>query len=99
MTYRRYFLTLSYLGTPYVGWQRQPKDLSVQQVVEEVLERILEKETKIVGSSRTDTGVHALGQVAHFDSYIDLEPKSFLRRLNGLLPSEISGTELRSVRS
>ena len=98
MTARRYFLTLSYAGAAYSGWQRQQSVLSVQQVVEEALQLILGKETKIVGSSRTDAGVHALGQVAHFDSSSELCPQNFLYKINGLLPPKVAVSSLQPVR-
>lgn len=63
----RYRLTLEYDGTPFCGWQRQAGDLSVQQVLEEAIERFCGEVVVTQAAGRTDAGVHALGQVVHFD--------------------------------
>jgi tRNA pseudouridine38-40 synthase len=63
----RYKLTIEYDGAPFVGWQRQANGRSVQQAVEEALQRLTAEEPTLRGAGRTDAGVHALGQVAHFD--------------------------------
>ena len=63
----RFKLTLEYDGAPFVGWQRQKNGLSVQEAVETALEALGGESVKIRGAGRTDTGVHALGQVAHAD--------------------------------
>ena len=63
----RYFIQLSYNGTPYHGWQRQPNAITVQQTIEEALSTLLRKPTTIMGAGRTDTGVHALVMYAHMD--------------------------------
>jgi len=63
----RYKLTIEYDGSPFVGWQRQKNGRSVQQAIEEALVRLTSEEPTIRGAGRTDAGVHALGQVAHFD--------------------------------
>lgn len=63
----RYRLILEYDGTPFCGWQRQAGDLSVQQVLEEAIERFSSERVVTQAAGRTDAGVHALGQVAHFD--------------------------------
>ena len=63
----RFKLTLEYDGAPFVGWQRQKNGLSVQEAIETALEALGGKRVKIRGAGRTDTGVHALGQVAHAD--------------------------------
>jgi tRNA pseudouridine38-40 synthase len=63
----RYRLTLEYDGTPFCGWQRQAGDLSVQQVLEEAIERFSGERVVTQAAGRTDAGVHALGQVVHFD--------------------------------
>ena len=63
----RFKLTLEYDGTPFVGWQRQENGLSVQEVIETALEALSGERVRIRGAGRTDTGVHALGQVAHAD--------------------------------
>jgi tRNA pseudouridine38-40 synthase len=63
----RFKLTLEYDGAPFVGWQRQTNGLSVQEVIETALEALCGERVRIRGAGRTDTGVHALGQVAHAD--------------------------------
>lgn len=63
----RYKITLEYDGAGFVGWQRQENGLSVQQVLEEALERFCGQTTTAFAAGRTDSGVHALGQVVHFD--------------------------------
>ena len=83
-------LTLSYDGTNYVGWQRQENGLSVQQVVEEALAPIAGGEPPTVAAaSRTDAGVHALGQVASVSAAIDLAPVAIQRAVNVRLPADI----------
>ena len=63
----RFFLTIEYNGADYVGWQRQNSGLSVQQLIEEAVKSFSGLETPIFGAGRTDSGVHAIGQVAHLD--------------------------------
>lgn len=63
----RYRITVEYDGGAFVGWQRQANGLSVQQVIEEALHRFSGETAVVLGAGRTDSGVHALGQVAHFD--------------------------------
>ncbi|HEV7350148.1 tRNA pseudouridine(38-40) synthase TruA [Telluribacter sp.] len=87
----RYFIELSYKGTLYNGWQRQPNALAVQQVLEEVMEKVLQTPVELVGSSRTDTGVHASQQYAHFDLPQALpNPDRTVLSLNALLPPDIA---------
>lgn len=86
----RYFLEIAYSGKNYFGWQRQPKQLSVQEVLEETLSTLLRDEIKITGSGRTDTGVHAKQLFAHFDGdeIENLETVRF--RANAFLPKDIA---------
>lgn len=78
----RFCITIEYDGTAFVGWQRQENGLAVQQVIEDALFKLSGEETLVYGSGRTDTGVHALGQVAHFDLQKDLSEKSIRDGLN-----------------
>lgn len=86
---RRIRLILSYDGTAYAGWQRQTNGLAVQQVVEEALETATGAPVKITGASRTDAGVHALGQACHFDTESGIPPEKYPFVLNTLLPADI----------
>ncbi len=85
----RYKIVLSYDGTPFCGWQSQPNGQSIQDAVERAAERLFGERTSVVGSGRTDAGVHALGQVAHFDCDKVLPPKNVTGGLNAYLPREI----------
>jgi tRNA pseudouridine38-40 synthase len=85
-----YKLTLAYDGTRYSGWQIQPNAPSIQQHVQEALRSIFGGEQiTVIGSGRTDAGVHALGQVAHFKTTHHGDPRRLLLALNGLLPRDI----------
>lgn len=94
----RYFLKLSFDGTNYHGWQRQPNALSVQQTLEDSLSIILRKETEVTGAGRTDAGVHAGMMYAHFDTLQPLEEVRFLSSLNKLVGKEISVHSLLPVK-
>ena len=95
----RYFAIVSYKGTPFCGWQKQTvsKLPSVEVTIEKVISRILNKETKIYGSGRTDAGVHALGQTFHFDSEKEINEYRFLHSFNELLPLDIRVLSLKRV--
>ncbi|KAA0259541.1 tRNA pseudouridine(38-40) synthase TruA [Deferribacter autotrophicus] len=80
---------VEYDGTNFYGWQRQKNVRTVQKVIEDALSKIYKAEIKIVGSGRTDTGVHALGQVFHFTASRYLENRSVLMGLNSILPDDV----------
>ena len=85
-------LTVAYDGTNYFGWQRQRSDVSVQQRVEEALAKLFPNTPCLYGSSRTDTGVHAVGMVAHFDvprAACRMTPRKLVLALNAHLPEDI----------
>ncbi len=82
-------LTIEYEGTRYHGWQSQKKHTTVQRVIEDKLSIILNQPTRVIGSGRTDAGVHALSQVAHFQTKSQMEAADLKRGLNSLLPSDI----------
>ncbi len=86
-------LLLEYDGTSYAGWQVQPGQDTVQGRLEAALETITGEPVRVVGSGRTDAGVHALGQVAHFKTHSGMSPEEFLRALNSLLPRDIAVRE------
>ena len=92
----RYFLSLSYFGEAYHGWQRQPNAITVQEVVENALSTLLRTPVSIVGAGRTDSGVHARELFAHFDTDIEL-PGDLEHRLNRLLPVDIAVNSLNEV--
>ncbi len=87
---QRYFIEFSYDGTAYHGWQKQPQSITVQEVLEDGLQKMLRSEIHVMGAGRTDAGVHATQMFAHFDHEepIDLEHLTF--RLNRWLPLDIS---------
>ena len=93
----KYKLTLSYDGTGYGGWQVQPNATSIQSLVEAALSTLLKVKTSIVGAGRTDAGVHALGQIAHFSAQETLNLRRVLRSLNGLLPDQIRVLKVEAV--
>ena len=82
-------LVVEYDGTHYLGWQVQPKGSTIQEVLQEKLFSLTGERVHLMGSGRTDAGVHALGQVAHFKTKSLLDPQTIQRALNGLLPSDI----------
>ena len=86
---RRILLTIEYDGTAYSGWQRQYNGLAVQQLIEEALTRATSETITITGASRTDAGVHALGQCAHFDTSSRIPPEKYPFVLNTMLPRDI----------
>jgi tRNA pseudouridine38-40 synthase len=89
----RYFIQLSYDGTNYHGWQRQPNGVSVQQTLEEALTMILREEVILTGAGRTDTGVHAAEYFAHFDLKGPLgggQAEKLVFKLNSFLPKDIA---------
>jgi tRNA pseudouridine38-40 synthase len=82
-------LVLSYDGTDFSGWQRQPDRRTVQQVVEEAIGRLTGVESTTNASGRTDAGVHALGQVVHFHTASRHAPEVFVKALNAILPHDV----------
>lgn len=85
----RYFIELSYEGTSFVGWQRQPKGESVQACLEDALCILFRESIAVVGAGRTDAGVHARQLFAHVDLPVKL-PEDLIFRLNKLLPKSIA---------
>ncbi|MCL2370368.1 MAG: tRNA pseudouridine(38-40) synthase TruA [Firmicutes bacterium] len=86
---RRILLTIQYNGAGYRGWQRQKNGVSIQAVIEDALNKIVGHKTVIHGSGRTDTGVHAYGQTAHFDTESKLPLYKIIGGVNAFLPSDI----------
>lgn len=97
----RYFIQLSYKGSNYCGWQIQPNGITIQEVVTKALSTILSEKIDLTGAGRTDTGVHALYYIAHFDSentslHID---NTLIYKLNSFLPKDISIQQIFSVKA
>lgn len=86
----RYFFQISYLGTRYHGWQTQANAIGVQKIVEEALSKLLREKISIVGSGRTDTGVHCAKQFFHADVSRALNTKDLILRMNSFLPKDIA---------
>ena len=88
----RYFLCLSYDGSAFCGWQIQPSSPSVQACLEGVLSRLLNRPVAVTGAGRTDTGVHAMGYIAHFDTDgpLPFEASDFTYKLNAMLPHGVA---------
>ncbi len=94
----RYFVTLSYDGTHYHGWQVQPNASTVQGQLQHALALLLGTPTEVTGAGRTDTGVHARMMVAHFDHDAnDLDCTQLAYKLNRLLPRDIAVQHVRPV--
>ncbi|MDI6698742.1 MAG: tRNA pseudouridine(38-40) synthase TruA [Candidatus Saccharicenans sp.] len=90
-------LTISYDGTDYHGWQRQPNRVTIQGKLEDVLMRILGEKINLQAAGRTDAGVHALGQVASFRANCRLSEAELLRALNAMLPFDIRILQVERV--
>jgi tRNA pseudouridine38-40 synthase len=88
---------VEYLGTPYVGWQAQAGQPSVQQAVEEALSAVADAPVATTCAGRTDAGVHASGQVAHFDTGARRTPRAWVLGANTRLPSDIAITWAREM--
>lgn len=94
---QRYFVTISFDGTAYHGWQIQPNGMSVQEKLQDSLSKILRHKVEVVGAGRTDAGVHARTMVAHMDEDEGLECNQLRYRLNQILPKDISCLEVKPV--
>lgn len=93
----RYALTIAYDGTDYCGWQVQPNGATVQAEVEGAVYRAFGVRARVCASGRTDSGVHALGQVAHVDLPVDIRGDRLADALNVCLPQDISVLSSRAV--
>jgi len=87
---KRMLLTISYDGTAYHGWQVQPNGITVQQTLQDALEKLLGERVSVTGCSRTDAGVHAREFACHIDCDDCFPESAFLKGLNSLLPNDIS---------
>lgn len=95
----RIALGIEYEGTGYHGWQIQKEGASVQEALEKALSKVAHHKITLIGSGRTDTGVHALGQVAHFDTSAQRSEEAWLRGSNSFLPKDIRVQWIKEVPS
>jgi len=94
----RLFAVVSYRGTNYQGWQRQPNVITIQEEIEKTLSQYFNREIVISGAGRTDSGVHALGQTFHFDVDLeDIDLDRFLYSINCMLPADIKIEDIEQV--
>ena len=85
-----YFLEFAYNGQNYFGWQKQPEQISIQEVLENALSIILRRNITLTGAGRTDSGVHAQQMFAHFDTETDFIETNLVFKLNSFLPKDIA---------
>ncbi len=90
-------LSIEYDGTNYHGWQIQPNRITIQGLLKDTLETILQEKIKLIGASRTDAGVHAKGQIANFHTFSSIELDKIHKKLNQLLPEDIRITTIEYV--
>ena len=95
---RRYRATVAYDGTDFAGWQVQPGQRTVQSEVERVLKDLCQQEVRVNCSGRTDAGVHARGQVIHFDAQTRIPVARLKLALNGRLPPDVRLVTLQTTR-
>ena len=93
----RYFIDISYIGKNFHGWQNQENSKTIQSEVDVAISKLFKKDIKTVGSGRTDTGVHALSQMAHFDYEKEIN-NDFIYRVNSVLPNDISINAIKEVK-
>ena len=94
----RYFIYFSYDGAAYHGWQVQPNAITVQQVMEEALAKLLRQPVPLVGAGRTDAGVNASCMVAHADFPCEVDTAQLIYKLNKILPPDIAVSNIRRVK-
>ena len=86
---RKIALIIAYYGAPFFGWQSQPVKPTIQTLIQNHLKEVSKEDIKLIGASRTDKGVHALQQVAHFETHSYIDPKKWAPILNKRLPKEV----------
>ncbi|MBQ3243278.1 MAG: tRNA pseudouridine(38-40) synthase TruA [Bacteroidaceae bacterium] len=94
----RYFIYFSYDGAAYHGWQVQPNAVTVQQVLEESLAKLVRQPVPLVGAGRTDAGVNAASMVAHGDFPCEIDCEQLVYKLNKILPPDIAVSSVRRVK-
>ena len=93
----RYFITFSYDGTSYHGWQIQPHSISVQEELQKAISTLLRQTIEVVGAGRTDTWVHARKMIAHFDFETEVDCTQLVYKLNKILPRDIAVQKVEKV--
>ncbi|WP_461812622.1 tRNA pseudouridine(38-40) synthase TruA [Faecalimonas sp.] len=86
---KRVKLTIAYDGTNYCGWQIQPNGITIEEVVNKALRKLTGENITVIGASRTDSGVHAMGNVAVFDTETTIPPERIAMAVNRILPEDI----------
>ena len=94
----RYFIYFSYDGAAYHGWQVQPNAITVQQVLEDALSKLMRQPVPLVGAGRTDSGVNAACMVAHADFPCEIDAGQLVYKLNRILPPDIAVSDVRRVK-
>ena len=94
---KRIMIVVAYEGTKYCGWQYQPNQITVEEVLNRELSKLLREEIEVIGASRTDSGVHAMGNVAVFDTNTKIPPEKICYALNRSLPEDIVVQSSREV--
>lgn len=94
----RYFIYFSYDGAAYHGWQVQPNAITVQQVLEDALSKLMRQPVPLVGAGRTDSGVNAACMVAHADFPCEIDAGQLIYKLNRILPPDIAVSDVRRVK-
>jgi len=94
---KRYALKIAYDGSKYYGWQVQPISPTIQETLQNALEKIAKQPITVIGAGRTDTGVHALGQVAHFDFPVEMSTEQLMLAIHSKIPHSIQITHIVEV--
>jgi tRNA pseudouridine38-40 synthase len=97
MVARRVALGVEYDGAGFHGWQTQPHARNVQDVLQAALSRVADHPVEVVAAGRTDTGVHATGQVVHFETFAERSPHAWLLGVNTWLPADVAVQWVRDV--
>lgn len=90
-------ITIEYDGTSYNGWQTQQNAVGIQDIIQDAAQKITNEEIKLIGASRTDAGVHALGQVANFKTVSKIPFENIQSALNSILPDDIAIVDVENV--
>ena len=93
----RFFIDISYDGTDFHGWQKQPNAITIQEVIEGCFEKIFGRHIELVGAGRTDTGVHAKQLLIHFDTDDKFDSEQLVYKLNRMLPASIAVNKIFRV--